>query len=133
MVMQSFRFKDGLLLPAGTQLSFPTYQYSQDGDIHADPAVFDPMRHLRKRLEIDLTKYHFASTADSLVWGSGPHACPGRFLAQDALKLIFIYMLTHYELKWPEEGKRRPDSDAPSYLSITPDVTIPVLFKEVAV
>lgn len=130
MVMQPYTFKDGLHLPAGTQLTFATYPYSQDDDVHPNPAVFDAKRHLRKRRDIDADKYHFASTADKLVWGVGPHACPGRFFAQDALKLIFIHMLTHYEFKWPEEGKCHPDPDTPENMSIMPDVTAPILFKE---
>ncbi|KAH9896312.1 cytochrome P450 [Xylariomycetidae sp. FL2044] len=131
MVMQPWTFNDGFHLPVGTQISFPTRQYSLDPVIHTDPDVFDPKRHLHKREKIDQAKYHFASTADSLIWGSGPHACPGRFLVQDSLKLIFIHLLTHYVFKYPDEGKTRPGPDMANGIMIAPDVTMPIIFKRI--
>ncbi|KAI2471896.1 hypothetical protein F4781DRAFT_428900 [Annulohypoxylon bovei var. microspora] len=110
MAMKSWTFKDGFQLPVGTQLSFPTQQYSNDADVHPNPDVFDAKRHLRKR-EIDPAKYHFASTADTLIWGSGRHACPGRFL-------------------YPEEGEVRPNPDMLNDIMTAPDVTMSILFKE---
>ncbi|KAI1120675.1 cytochrome P450 [Nemania abortiva] len=130
MVMKPYIFKDGLILPAGTQISFPTRPYSIDETVHSDPLAFDPKRHLVKRERGDSTKYHFASTADSLVWGSGPHACPGRFLVQDALKLIFIHMLAHYSFRYPDDGKTHPSPDMSHGIMIAPDVSMPILFKE---
>ncbi len=67
MVMESHTFKDGFHLPAGTQLSFPTERYRLDPGLHWNLAVFDTKRHLRKHKRVDSAKYHFASTADSLV------------------------------------------------------------------
>ncbi|KAI0120158.1 cytochrome P450 [Nemania sp. FL0031] len=130
VVMKPWVFKDGLKLPVGTQISFPTYQYTLDAEVHQSPSAFDPKRHLRKRQEIDAAKFHFASTADSLVWGSGSHACPGRFMVQDSLKLIFIHLLMHYEFKYPDQGKLRPDPDTPTGIMIAPDMTMSVLFKK---
>lgn len=140
MVMKPYTFRDGLLqLPEGTQISFPTEQYSNDPDVHPDPQRFDAKRHLRKRETTNAdgnnsSKYHFASTADSLAWGRGPHACPGRFLVQDALKLIFIQLLTEYEFRYPPsasgEGVQRPRPDMASGINTMPDVTASIMFKE---
>jgi len=53
-----------------------------------------------------------ASTADSLIWGRGPYACPGRYMVQDVLKLMFVHILMHYDFKYPEEGdKLFPSAD----------------------
>ncbi|KAJ8128347.1 hypothetical protein O1611_g5287 [Lasiodiplodia mahajangana] len=126
VVMKPWAFKDGLKLPVGTQISFPTYQHMLDEEVqqNQNPSAFDPKRHLRKRQEIDATNFHFASTADSLVWGSGSHACPGRFMVQDSLKLIFIHLLTHYEFKYPDQGKLRPSPDTPVGIMIAPDMAM---------
>ncbi|KAI1185708.1 cytochrome P450 [Nemania serpens] len=86
--------KDGLTIPAGTTLQFLNYHYN-----------FDPCRHIRKRqvMEENTYRFHFASVAnDMLNWGTGWHACPGRFFAQETLMLMIIHLLTHYELRHVE-------------------------------
>jgi cytochrome P450 len=129
--MVPWTFKDGYQLPVGMQISFPTEAYLLDPEVTQDPKVFDAKRHLRKREAGDATKYHMASTADTLVWGKGPYACPGRFMVQDLLKLMFIHILTHYDFKYPEQGdKLRPSPDISNWILTGPDTTMPVLFKE---
>lgn len=125
-----WNFKDGLLIPAGTQLAFSNLQVALDEELHPNANTFDPKRYLRKREEIDPNKFHFASiTDDSLHFGTGFHACSGRFVAQDAMKLIFFHLLTHYDLKYPEDGQKSPAS-IPLDFNIMPNVMAPLLFKE---
>ncbi|KAI0490971.1 cytochrome P450 [Xylaria cf. heliscus] len=100
MAVVPYRFDDGLHIPAGTQLSFPNQQLNLDADIYPDAKTFQADRFLRKRMDDDPNKHHFASVSeDSITWGSGYHACPGRFLAQDTLKLVFIYLIEDFEFK----------------------------------
>jgi ent-kaurene oxidase len=130
MAVTPWTFKDGLTIPAGSQIGFPNLQIARDPDLHPDADTFDAKRYLRKREEIDPTKFHFASvTDDSLHFGSGFHACPGRFLSQDAIKLIFIHLLSHYDLKYAEDGQKRP-ADMPLDFSIMPDAATSILLKE---
>ncbi|KAI2601879.1 cytochrome P450 [Hypoxylon sp. NC1633] len=115
MVLSSITFSDGFSLPAGTQVSFPNQQLNLDPDVHADARAFDAKRFLRKRQETDPNKFHFASVSeDSITWG--------------ALKLLFVHLLTHYEFKHVKEGQKRP-RDLHWNLAISPDITLPVLFK----
>lgn len=137
-----YTFKDGLLtLPVGATISFANSEYSFDSAIHPDAHTFDPKRHLRKRQQFvgtdNANKFHFASTEDTIVWGSGPHACPGRFFAQEVLQMIFVHFLTMYDIKYPpaeneeKEGQgvhRRPPS-LPMGFNIVPNVMAPLLFK----
>ncbi|KAI0160718.1 cytochrome P450 [Xylariaceae sp. FL1272] len=109
-------------LPKGTTISFPTYQYTLDAELHQDPSTFDPKRHLRKRNEIDTAKFHCSSTADSLVWGSGLHACPRRFIVQASLKLVFVHLLMNYEFRFPDKGKIRPSPDISAGIMMAPDM-----------
>ncbi|CAG8981109.1 hypothetical protein HYALB_00012630 [Hymenoscyphus albidus] len=130
VAVADWKFKDGLVIQAGTQVAFPNLEIALDDKIHPNASTFDPKRYLRKRDEIDPTKFHFASTTDdSLHFGAGFHACPGRVLAQDAMKLIFIHLLTQYDVKYPEEGQKRPPS-MPLDFNIMPNVMAPLLFKE---
>ncbi|KAK4212042.1 cytochrome P450 monooxygenase [Rhypophila decipiens] len=128
-----YTFKDGLTLPAGTTISFASNEYNLDPEIHSNPhaSIFDPKRHVEK----DKLKLHFASTEDTIVWGSGSHACPGRFFAQDALKIMLVFLMRRYTFKFQsegketgEEGKGRP-ADMPMNFNIVPNVMAPVLFK----
>lgn len=130
MAVVPFTFKDGLCIPAGTQVAFCSQQQNIDPDFYTDPEKFDPRRWLKQREEKDLNRFHFPSTTDDwLNWGSGTHACPGRFLADVSMKLIFTHLLTHYEIKYPNQGQHRP-ADGRKNFMILPDMTAPVLFKE---
>ncbi|KAL9111457.1 MAG: hypothetical protein Q9227_004135 [Pyrenula ochraceoflavens] len=128
----SWTFQDGLEIPAGFTMAFPSYHRNFDPDVHPDPNTFDAQRHFRKRQQFTTHKYHFASTAeDMLNWGSGRHACPGRFFAQETLKLLLIHLLTHYEFKHAPETK---EEETPKYLPnnmfIVPDPALPILLTE---
>lgn len=126
-----YTFKDGLTVPAGLSVNFAALQHSLDEDIHGpNAAAFDPKRWIQRRQGFDTSKYQFASTSDDwLNWGGGPHACPGRFLADIAIKLTLVYLLTNYEIKYPEGRSERP-ADGKRNLIITPDMTLPIMFKE---
>ncbi|KAJ4423380.1 hypothetical protein N0V82_001984 [Gnomoniopsis sp. IMI 355080] len=126
-----YTFKDGLTVPAGFSVNFTAVQHSLDEDIHGpNAAAFDPKRWIKRRQGFDTSKFQFASTSDDwLNWGGGPHACPGRFLADIAIKLTLIYLLGNYEMKYPEGRLERP-ADGRRNLMITPDMTLPIMFKE---
>ncbi|KAK6064319.1 cytochrome P450 [Seiridium cupressi] len=124
-------FKDGLQIPAGTTFAFPSFHYNFDPKIHSNPEVFDAKRHLRKRGNLsDTHKYHFASTSeDSVNWGAGRHACPGRFFAQETLKLMLMHLLMNYDIKHDKTLE-----DTPRFLNhnlfVIPNPALPLLFKE---
>jgi cytochrome P450 len=111
-------------------MAFPSYHHNFDTAIHSDPDTFDAYRHLRKRQESNTHKFHFASVSeDMLNWGAGRHACPGRFFAQETLKLLIIHLLTHYDFKHAEGTEEIPRF-LPSNLFIVPNPALPILFKE---
>ncbi|KAI1333958.1 cytochrome P450 [Xylariaceae sp. FL0016] len=130
MALVDYTFKDGLRLPAGTSIVIPSRLLGRDPDLHADAAHFDAKRWQRMREQGDAAKFHFASLQDDMLpWGSGPHACPGRFLAQDIIKLIFIHLLTKYDMKYPEGVEGRPH-DMPDNVNLNPNMMAQLLFKE---
>ncbi|KAF4964952.1 hypothetical protein FSARC_7179 [Fusarium sarcochroum] len=123
-----YTFKDGLHLPAGTQISFLLQVPNLDPDIHEDAAKFDPWRTLRKR-QAESDKHHFATVADdNIFFGNGAHSCPGRFFATDEIKLILVHLFSGYDFKYATEGESRPSDvyhDNTSY----PNVATQVLYK----
>jgi ent-kaurene oxidase len=124
-------FKDGLTIPAGTKMAFPNYHYGRDATFNPQPDVFDPRRHLRMREEhTNSHKFHFASVSEeSMNFWAGRHACPGRFFAQETLKLILIHLLTHYEIKHADETKETPRIMS-NKLFRSPNPALPIQFKE---
>lgn len=111
-------------------MAFPSYHHGFDSAIHSNPNTFDAYRHLRKRQESDTHKFHFASVSEDLLnWGAGRHACPGRFFAQETLKLLIIHLLTHYEFKHAEGTEKTPRF-LPSNLFLIPNPALPILFKD---
>nr|QHD43134.1 P450 monooxygenase [Chaetomium globosum] len=122
-------FKDGLRLPKHTQILFPTCEFNRDEDVHQSPDVFDPWRFLKMRKAGDPNKHHFAYVSDQMVgFGAGTHACPGRYFASYEIKLMLIYMLTRYDIKWPD-GLSRPPNMAHDFSNI-PNPTATVLFRK---
>ncbi|KAK7757857.1 hypothetical protein SLS62_000235 [Diatrype stigma] len=120
----------GFQLPAGTNISFASQQVNLDDDVYPDAQTFDAKRFLRKRENIDPNKFHFASVSDdSIIFGAGFHACPGRFLAQDVLKLMLIQLLTRYDFKLAGESQHRPRDTAYNF-SVMPNMGAQLLMKE---
>ncbi|KAH9883542.1 cytochrome P450 [Xylariomycetidae sp. FL2044] len=125
-----FTFKDGFHLPAGTFVSFPSQQLNLDDEVYTAAATFDARRFLRKREDVDMNKFHFASVSDDYItFGAGFHACPGRFLARDILKLMLIQLLTHYDVRLDGETQSRPP-DIPYNFSIMPNMAAKLVLKE---
>lgn len=130
--MDSYSFKDGLHVPAGTVVSFPNLRYNTDSARALTPeaGTFDGKRWLRRRAGFDTSKFQFASTAeDAFDWGAGLHACPGRFMAEITIKLILICLVTRYDMKLADGGSRPAESRR--FMDLTPDTSTPVMIKDV--
>ncbi|KAH8694371.1 cytochrome P450, partial [Ilyonectria robusta] len=102
IVTQDYTFKcSGLKLPKGTMVTAPAAAIATDPETFPDPEVFDGHRYRRLREQ----NKHGASalvlgmsTIDSLGFGLGNQACPGRFLAVNNLKLMLARLLAGWEL-----------------------------------
>ena len=110
---QDHTFRDGLYIPAGTEVHSSSYAIATDPDVHASPMTFDPQRFLKLRQQNPSSgkRYQFGTvTAENLAFGIGTQACPGRFVAANAIKLIFAKLLMGWEVKWGnEEPVKRPE------------------------
>ncbi|KAK8081081.1 Cytochrome P450 [Apiospora hydei] len=125
-------FHDGFRIAAGTQVMFANRQLNHDADVYPDPERFDALRFYDDPEELNNKQHHFASVSDeSINFGGGFHACPGRFFAQDVIKLLLASLLVRYEFKYPEKGQKRP-ADMADNLVVYPNVTVPLLIKELA-
>ncbi|KAI1635622.1 putative cytochrome P450 [Biscogniauxia mediterranea] len=105
-------FKSGLHVPRGTFACMPIAAIENDPAHVRDPEVFDALRYYRLRQEAPdehaAREFDFSSpTRTSLSFGYGRTACPGRFFASLAIKMVVVKLLTEYEFKFLP-GKGRP-------------------------
>lgn len=118
---QDIEFDDGIRLPTGTKIGIPAYSLHIDDTIYPNPLEFDPFRFAREREERgtqqpssgtevgddDELKEPPKAQPTPLValadtwfgWGAGRSACPGRFLASDAMKLVLADAVLNYEIR----------------------------------
>lgn len=127
--VKPYTFRDGLRIPQNTQFSFANYELNHDPDVYENPDQFDPWRFLKMRKAGDPNKHLFTYVSENTInFGAGTHACPGRYFAAFEIKLILIHILTRYDIQWPKGQSRPPNmvhgfAHAPSPMAV-------VLFKE---
>ncbi|KAI9771196.1 MAG: hypothetical protein M1839_002855 [Geoglossum umbratile] len=129
--VRNYTFKDGLHIPAGTQMSMPLQELNLDPDIYPSPETFDGYRFLKLRETTDPNKFHYASVSEAAIgFGGGTHACPGRFYASCELKLMLVEFLLRYEvrLEGSRDGKR--PKDRYHDFSIIPNMEAKLLVRE---
>jgi cytochrome P450 len=102
-----------------------------DPEIYPDPEKFDGFRFSKLRSLEGLNSgrlQHAASNLDSMAFGYGRHACPGRFFASTEIKMIMVYLLMNYDFKFPEGVTKRPESLA-AETQLLPNRTATVMLK----
>ncbi|KAF7367748.1 hypothetical protein MSAN_00838700 [Mycena sanguinolenta] len=112
-----FRFSDGTVLPCGSYLTVAARPTHYDGSKYENAAKFDGFRFARERAEHqasndsqDVFKHQMISTAvDYLPFGTGKHACSGRFFAAMELKAMMAHLVLNYDVKPEVEGIRPAD------------------------
>lgn len=107
--LQSTTLKDGTHIPKGALLLAPAAAVSHDPTVYDRPEDFDGLRFYKLRQLVDNeNKFQFTSTSNTqLHFGSGRHACPGRWFASHEAKLMVAALITEYDLK-TKEGVGRP-------------------------
>ncbi|KAI1454030.1 cytochrome P450 [Annulohypoxylon moriforme] len=110
-VMQPLHLSDGTLIPAKTFITMATNSIARDPQNYREPDRFDGFRFYKKRQvsEEDAKRHQFVSTgADSLPFGHGKFACPGRFFAAAQIKVVLANILLKYNISYPEGQSERP-------------------------
>ncbi|KAI1816638.1 cytochrome P450 [Poronia punctata] len=105
------RFQDGTVLPAGTYITMPSHAVATDPDIYSNPETFDGLRFFEKRMsaKTEANRHQFATTGpESLAFGQGKTACPGRFFAASNIKVVLADILLNYDVSFPEGQTDRP-------------------------
>jgi len=81
-------------------------------------------------------RYQFVTTSpDSLAFGHGNHACPGRFFASNEIKVVLVEFLRNWEFrlkgvdgKGEGEGGRRPKNRVEGF-AVSVDMGVEMEFR----
>jgi len=123
----------GVHLPYGTNVGILSWPVLHDPSIYQDPETFKPFRFAEQR---EVAGQHgMAMEKASLGWvsvtkaftafGSGRHACPGRFYASNMLKILLAYVLLNYDIEKLPERPMSPTFSA----ALMPPLKATIRFK----
>ncbi|KAE9395448.1 cytochrome P450 [Gymnopus androsaceus JB14] len=129
-VLQDFTFSNGTTVPAGVTISVPSYVHHHDEALYENAYTFDAFRfyNMRSREGESIKHQAISPNFDYLTFGTGRHACPGRFFAVYELKGLIAHILMLYDVKLEEEGVIPPHKWRGS--SKIPSQTGMVLFRK---
>lgn len=140
IVMQPYTFQaSGLHLPPGTMTTAATAAIATDPDTFGrDSNDLDPHRFMRLRESNKAGESALKmgmATEDSLGFGLGSQACPGRFFAVNQMKLMLAKLLTRWDLALEKDGKEY-NGPRPKYeyndFSVVPPANFGLRLKKVA-
>lgn len=116
-VLKPITLSNGQAIPAGVIISVPHYSMMHDPEVIENPNTFDPWRSYRVREAEGLDGVDKASASaanqmvtvgmQSLEFGYGRHACPGRFFAANEIKMIVSRSLLDYDMRLTDGAKER--------------------------
>jgi cytochrome P450 len=123
---------NGIQIPQGTRVVFPTQAIHQDADHYTDPLRFDAFRFSRPFEGISTSNGNIGSskndhrssgertgkniperdtlntiTPSFLAFGYGKHACPGRYFATQTMKQALAGILLNYDIEIINRPKTR--------------------------
>ncbi|KAI4595665.1 hypothetical protein KJ359_006654 [Pestalotiopsis sp. 9143b] len=137
-VLKTFTLSDGQVIPAGVIIEVPAVAISFDPELFPQPEKFDPLRFYKLRQKArdgggsseSAALNQFVSVSqNSLTFGYGRHACPGRFFAANELKMILSNMLLKYDIGLANGATERYPNMEFAHMSI-PDPAKELIFKK---
>ncbi|KIW16986.1 hypothetical protein PV08_04177 [Exophiala spinifera] len=119
LVLEDMTLSDGTFLPKGTMLVVSSSQL-RDPQIYPNPDKFDIYRFYNMRqIAGNENAGQFVTTSqDYSAWGHGKHACPGRFLASNQIKIVLCHLLVKYDFRLAKGSPT--DSMAFGFSIVTP-------------
>lgn len=129
IVTEDYTFKcSGLKVPRGSMTSAAAAAVATDPTFFSNPNSFDGHRYLRLREEHKESESSLVmgmSTIDSLGFGLGNQACPGRFLAVNNLKLMLAKLLIGWDIELEKNGVKynggRPETKYNDFSVVPPE------------
>ncbi|KFY21883.1 hypothetical protein V491_02923 [Pseudogymnoascus sp. VKM F-3775] len=98
-----------------------TYSPEYNPTSYSSPNVFDGLRFYKLReMPGKENRHQFVTTGpDSLSFGHGIHACPGRFFASNEIKVVLIELLRNWDVRLKGDTERKGGDRPPSFIKQT--------------
>lgn len=117
VAVNDYTFSNGTTVPKGTTVGVSVTSTQYDEEAFSDALKFDPFRFSKLKEQsfeasggVESKGHDFVSTGlNSLGFGHGRHACPGRYFASCELKMMLAHIVAHYDVKAESDGVRPPD------------------------
>ncbi|KAI0407028.1 cytochrome P450 [Xylaria palmicola] len=116
VVSEDLDLGNGIKLPQGSRIVFPTQAIHRDPKNYPDPSRFDAFRFSR-RFEVDShtkpatwtgEREEMVSTSSSfLAFGYGKNSCPGRYFSSQTMKQALAYLLLNYDVEMGKPLSKR--------------------------
>ncbi|KXN84575.1 Ent-kaurene oxidase [Leucoagaricus sp. SymC.cos] len=130
--LQDFTLSDGTLLSRGTHVGIASGPINTSEEYFQDADTFKAFRFAEMREgdgEYDPIRYQLVSlNPDSVMFGHGKHACPGRFMAVTMIKLILTHILLEYDIQLENGSMERPPNIC-SGIMIIPNREAKLMFR----
>ncbi|KAI0126677.1 cytochrome P450 [Xylariales sp. AK1849] len=118
MATDTVTFPDGTRIPKGSSIMIPTITAMLDPAVYPEPEKFDGERFFRLRAQNESKAQLVTTSIDYLGFGLGKHACPGRFLAANEIKVALCHLLLKYDFKFlAGEGRPEPMTWETAYMT----------------
>lgn len=120
---------NGQVIPSDSMIAYCNPRFNPNLELFENPETFDGLRFFNM-IQRHGPKASFnldSVSTDSLGFGYGIHACPGRSFAAAELKLVVAHLIQHYDLKLAGNGKR-PENIYMDF-QIMPDPGAQVMFR----
>ncbi|KAI9044181.1 cytochrome P450 [Aspergillus affinis] len=129
-LIQPLTLSNGIVLPAESYVAVPGSVYARLAEDGRDRS-FDGFQWADKKGKTGTdSKFNYAfSGPDSLEFGAGSHACPGRHFAVNVLKATLSRILLRYDLCLPP-GTERPRDQFNHLFDIVPNAGAELVFVE---
>ncbi|KAM3548873.1 hypothetical protein ARSEF4850_009169 [Beauveria asiatica] len=130
IVRESVTLHDGVVLPEGAHIQMAVHEIGMDPDRVPNPAKFDGMRQYNSRKRPGQGNWHQYTTTseNNLYFGYGKVSCPGRFFADQNIKMIVSNILIRYRLRYAGGATERPKNTS-LYDVVIPDLSTLIEFK----
>ncbi|KAJ0382104.1 hypothetical protein COL922a_013223 [Colletotrichum nupharicola] len=140
VVERDITLKDGgTLIPQGITVEAIFAPPLFDPVLFPNSQEFDPYRFLKLRRGETPDPNHYKNkeqytfshaTKENLAWGYGAHVCPGRYFANNEIKLVLARMLLRYDIRMPG-GVKEVMKPQRGGMGWTPDLRKPIEFRAI--
>ncbi|KAH7311513.1 cytochrome P450 [Stachybotrys elegans] len=104
---------NGITIPRGTRIMFPSQSMHMDPNTYQDPHTFDafrfsrPFESVEPDVEVPTRAAMTTMNSSFLVWGYGKYGCPGRWFASQLLKQALAHVVLNYDVEVVEQRQPR--------------------------